>query len=264
VKPLAQALLAQALAVPVGLTLLALWPASWPQLSAIWLQGAVAAVIALVQRAPRWWLPLHLLLPPLGAQLLAAAFSPHWFLVAFLLLLLVYWRADESRVPLYLSNAATCAALLALLPRRPCQVLDLGCGLGGPLRALARARPDCQFTGIEHAPLPWLWARIACASLPNVRVLRGDFWRHALTPYDVIYAFLSPAPMARLGEKAAAEMRPGTLLVSNSFPIPDWAAETVEVADRRRTQLYCYGGAEKIGEQNEVQGARRAATVAYQ
>jgi hypothetical protein len=36
-------------------------------------------------------------------------------------------------------------------------------------------------------------------------------------------------------------MRPGALLVSNSFPIPEATPQQViEVPDRRRTQLYCY------------------------
>jgi hypothetical protein len=47
--------------------------------------------------------------------------------------------------------------------------------------------------------------------------------------------------MPRLWEKARAEMRPGSLLVSSSFPVPDTPPEqVVEVADRRGTRLYCY------------------------
>jgi hypothetical protein len=47
--------------------------------------------------------------------------------------------------------------------------------------------------------------------------------------------------MPRLWEKARAEMRPGSLLVSSSFPVPDIVPEkVVEVADRRGTRLYCY------------------------
>jgi hypothetical protein len=71
--------------------------------------------------------------------------------------------------------------------------------------------------------------------------MRGDFWHHPLGPYDMVYAFLSPLPMPRLWEKAKAEMRPGSLLVSNSFPVPDVEPQRViEIADRRGTRLYCY------------------------
>jgi hypothetical protein len=41
-----------------------------------------------------------------------------------------------------------------------------------------------------------------------------------LAGQDVVYAFLSPAPMKQLWAKAQAEMTPGSLFVSNSFPVP--------------------------------------------
>lgn len=241
-KPLPQALLAQTLAVPIALTLHALLPT----LGFPWLQGSLACLIAMRLGSPLWWLPWHLLLPPLGALLLATALPPVIYLAAFVLLWLIYWRSDESRVPLYLSNARTRTALLDLLPASPCHVLDLGCGLGGPLRHWARARPDCQFVGLEHAPLPWLIARLRSVGLSNVRILRDDFWPHSLAPYALVYAFLSPEPMAKIAEKAAAELRAGALLISNSFPLPVPLPPrlihetTLVLDDRRRTRLYCY------------------------
>jgi hypothetical protein len=47
--------------------------------------------------------------------------------------------------------------------------------------------------------------------------------------------------MARLWVKARAEMKPGSLLVSNSFPVPDVVPENIIlVPDRRQTELYLY------------------------
>jgi hypothetical protein len=205
------------------------------------LQGAVAAMISLKQRMPLWWVPIHLVFVPLAVVVRRAEIAPGWFLAGFVLLFLVFWRTDKSRVPLYLSNAQTAVALGRLLPRTPCRVLDIGCGDGGLLRRLAKARPDCEFVGIEHAPLPWLLARLRCLGLANARVRHGDFWREPLAGYDLVYAFLSPAPMPRLWVKARAEMGPGARLVSNSFAVPDVDAEqTVAVRDRRATLLHIY------------------------
>lgn len=204
-------------------------------------QGVIAALLALTFRAERWWLALHLGFAPALVLAQRLAIAPGWYLAAFALLLLIYWTSFRSRVPLYLTNRATASALLTLIPQREGMVfLDLGSGTGGLLRTLARQRPDCRFTGIETAPLPWLLSRLGEAA-PNLRLRRGDFWREDLGDYDVVYAFLSPVPMARLWHKARIEMRPGTLLVSNSFAVPDeLASEIVEVGDRRRTRLHCY------------------------
>jgi hypothetical protein len=48
-----------------------------------------------------------------------------------------------------------------------------------------------------------------------------------------VYAFLSPVPMAEVWRKASTELRPGALLVSNSFPVEGVEPEQViEVDDR--------------------------------
>jgi len=205
------------------------------------LQGGLAALIAAWRKAPIWWRAIHLGFMPLVVLAGRLNLDPLWYLAGFLLMLATFWRTDRSRVPLFLSSRATAAAVAALLPPGSCRVVDLGCGDGALLRHLARARPDCRFLGIEHAPLPWLWARLAASALPNCRIRYGSFWPLDLGAYDIAYAFLSPAPMAELWAKACREMRPEAMLVSNSFPVPDVAAErTEEVADRRRTRLHCY------------------------
>ena len=205
------------------------------------LQGVCAAAVSQVMGSPRWWLLIHCSFLPAVALAGRLEIAPAWYLAAFFLLLLIYWRTDRSRVPLYLSNATTAAALLQLMPQNACRFVDLGCGDGGLLRRLAQTRRDCSFVGIEHAPLPWLWGKLATLSLPNVEIRYGDFWPLNLAPFDMVYAFLSPVPMARLMEKARAEMRPGTMMISNSFLVPGAPAEsTVDVADRRATRLYCY------------------------
>lgn len=205
------------------------------------IQGGCAAVVARGLKTPVWWLAIHLLFMPLVVLARGLEIPPGWYLAGFVLMLLVFWRTDRSRVPLYLSNEKTAAALAMLLPSGPCQVIDLGCGDGRLIRHLARARPDCRFLGIEHAPLPWLWAWFGSLGLRNCRVRYGDFWQESLHPYDLVYAFLSPVPMTQLWVKASGEMRPPALLVSNSFPVPDQEPrQTVQVDDRRATRLLCY------------------------
>ncbi|MBA3904125.1 MAG: methyltransferase type 12 [Rhodocyclaceae bacterium] len=206
------------------------------------IQGVIAFLAATLLSQPPWWRAIHLIFLPLVAGALQLDLPPWLYLAAFGLLVSVYWRTFRGDVPLYLSNQATAEAARALLPKRGgVRAIDLGAGTGGLLRHLASGRPDGLFTGIEHAPLPFLLARLAASDLSNCTVMRGDFWHHPLGPYDMVYAFLSPLPMPRLWEKAKAEMRPGSLLVSNSFPVPDVEPQRViEIADRRGTRLYCY------------------------
>lgn len=242
-SPLRQALISQLLGaiLAFGLTWLAFPTLAAKPFSLAALQGLCAALASQLLRGPAWWLPIHLVFMPL-VVLARELELPSWvWLACFALLLLTFWRTDRSRVPLYLTNASTVKALAGLLPAEPVAVIDLGCGDGGLLHRLAGMRPDCRFVGFEHAPLPWVWAWIRCRHQPNVEIRHGDFWAHPLGNYALVYAFLSPAPMPRLWLRAKAAMKPGALLVSNSFVVPGIAPEkVVEVADSRQTRLYCY------------------------
>lgn len=204
-------------------------------------QSTCAALVSYKLDAPIWWVPIHLTFAPLVVLTSRLTIAPGWYMGGFLLLLMMFWRTDKSQVPLYLSNRATADVMQKLLPDHPCRMLDLGCGSGSLLRQLARQRPDCVFFGIEHAPLPWLWARLGASGLDNVTISLGNFWGARLNQFDLVYAFLSPVPMERLWNKARAEMRPGSQLISNSFAIPDSQPIcVVTVADRRNTRLYVY------------------------
>jgi hypothetical protein len=241
--PLRAALLAQLLGTLIATGLLALVaPKILEQpLIVAGLQGLCAAFTSYKLDAPPWWHPMHLGFMPLVVATHELHLPPEWYLGGFVLLLTIYWRVAQSRVPLYLSNEKTATAIATLLPRHACRFIDLGCGNGALLRRLARLRPDCSFLGVEYAPLPWLWSRIGCAGTSNCRIVYGDLWRQPLSGFDLIYAFLSPVPMPKLWAKARTEIGPCALLVSNTFPIPDQEPEQVlEVDDRRATRLYCY------------------------
>jgi hypothetical protein len=203
-------------------------------------QGVVAAVIGMKWGLPGWWIPLHLVLPAAAGAALMLELRSWVFLAAFVALALVFWNATGERVPLYLSNRRTWAALSQVVGPDARQFIDIGCGIGGTLVHMARARPELGVTGIESAPLPFAaaWLRCTLSGAPNVSVRYGDFWNLDLADFDAVYAFLSPAPMPALYEKARAEMKPGSRLISNSFAVPGHEPdETVELDDRRRTRL---------------------------
>jgi hypothetical protein len=246
-RPLPAAILAQILGTALAAVLVLVMPEllAYPWVVAA-LQGASSAIASHRLGAASWWQAIHLCFAPLA--LLASTFHipPAAWLGGFVLLLLIFWRTDTSQVPLYLTNNTAAAALVPLLPKGPHFVADLGCGDGRVLRHLARQRPDCEFVGYEHAPLTWLFARLMSSSLNNVHIRYGSFWDAPLAPFDLIYAFLSPAPMPQLWKKSCAEMRPKSQLVTNSFAIPDAnPSSVIKVNDRRKTVFYLYDIADR-------------------
>jgi hypothetical protein len=102
-------------------------------------------------------------------------------------------------------------------------------------------RPDGSYQGIETAPFSILLSQWRARANAAVRVMWGDFWSADLAAYDVVYAYLSPTPMPILWKKARREMRPGSLLISNTFEIPGVApAFTLPVSDRMNSVLYVW------------------------
>jgi hypothetical protein len=204
--------------------------------------GIVAAVLSHLVGLARWWLFIQLLFAPALVLMLALNITPEFFLAAFLILLLVYWSTFRTQVPLYLSSNKVWGELEKLLPAvgTGFRFIDLGSGLGGVLTHLARVRPDGHYSGVESAPLPflWSWLRIKFGGQQQCRVHWGSLWDCDLAQYDVVFAYLSPVPMEQLWHKAKNEMRPGSLFVSSTFNVPDQTPhETRQVDDLHHSTL---------------------------
>ncbi len=203
--------------------------------------GALAGLFATLTRQAWWWRIIHALFMPLAWAVHGLALDPGWFLAAFAVLLLVYRGAVTEQVPLYLTSEGTLAHLAGLLAERPAgRFVDLGAGIGSTLLPLAAAHSDWRFAGCENAPVTWLIGRLRSLGRGNIDWRWGDLWQARVDDADLVYAFLSPAPMERLADKLRREMRPGSLFVSNSFPVPDWPAERIIEVPGSARRLYCY------------------------
>ncbi len=243
--PIIGALLAQVVAMPLVAMSTALLSASVDRtlliVAAVLLQGLLAAVICRLLGLAVWWLVIAFLFPLALAGALLAGNLPAWpFGLAFLVLALVFSNTARGRVPLYLTNGETASVLKDLMTeRKATRFLDLGCGLGGVVRALDG--DGRQARGIENAPAVFFLARLLSRLTRSGDIRRGDLWRAHVSQEDVVYAFLSPEPMPALWQKLSTEMKPGSLFVSNSFPVPSREPdETWTLSDGRKTVLYLY------------------------
>jgi SAM-dependent methyltransferase len=194
------------------------------------LVGGLACAIAVWWRLPPWWRYINLGFVPLLWLVFQVDLDSRWFLGGFLLLAVTSLGAVRTRVPLYLSSRRASEELARRIPEHG-RFMDLGCGLGGPLARISRLRPDVSLGGVEAAPLNWLIAKLRLAG--RARIALGSLWNADLDQCDVVYAYLSPAPMTRLWEKARAQMKPGSLFISNTFAVPEAAPDEVLEPDER-------------------------------
>jgi len=215
-------------------------------LSLVLLQAMFATTLAYVCNMASWWRWIHFFFP-VGLWALSMHTLPNSaYLVGFIITLSLYWTTFKTQVPFYPSRPAVWRAVSHLLQSRPGQELglstiDIGSGLGDMSMYLARMRPQDHVQGIEIAPLPWAISRArSIIARSRARFKLGNYHALDFAQYDVVFAYLSPAAMPRLWQKAQAEMRTGSLLVSLEFPIPEIAPSQTILPSKCAPKLYVY------------------------
>jgi len=241
--PATSALLIQCLAFAVALAVFGMarrFGLRLPSFTFFFFQGLLAAGMARRLRLAPWWPWIQFLF---SVALWAAPLlrlPPAFFLAGFSLFAALFWNTFRTQVPFYPSRKAVWRTVAELLPKgRALAVADLGSGFGGLVCHLAASRPDVRVTGIESAPLPWLFSRLRKEGRrPNCRFVRADYASDDLAAYDVVFAYLSGAAMPALWQQAVSEMRPGTLLLSYEFAIPGVEPSFVAQPDASGPVLY--------------------------
>ena len=106
-------------------------------------------------------------------------------------------------------------------------VYDLGSGFGRVLFETATREPT-RCVGVEIDPLKCWWTRTEAnrRGLQGViQVVRTNVMDIDLSEADVALAFLTPRLMKKLKQKAAREMKPGSVVVSYDHRFEGWVPE---------------------------------------
>ena len=129
---------------------------------------------------------------------------------------------------LYVSTpGARIATFLDAVPMNPGQLLvDLGCGDGRVLRKV-RKRYGVRAVGFEINPLAYLKARVACLGYRGIEIRLQNFWKADIKRADVVFCYLFPDVMNALSTRLKKELKPGAIIVSCNFQLPDFIPDEV-------------------------------------
>lgn len=122
-------------------------------------------------------------------------------------------------------------------------VYDLGSGDGRVLVAIANNSKARLIVGYELSFIPYLWSKLRLLFLgmgKRVEIRYANFLNRDLGQANVIFCFLTPMAMKKLGPKFVRELRKGTRVVSYSFSIPGWQPVTVDRPNPKRIPIYKY------------------------
>ena len=110
-------------------------------------------------------------------------------------------------------------------------VMDLGSGDGRNI--IMAAKRGARALGVEYnADMVALSRRSAAKEgvADRARFVQGDMFEADISQATVLALFLLPDNLRRLTPKFQSQLKPGTRLVMNGFPIPEWSPDVTETA----------------------------------
>lgn len=123
------------------------------------------------------------------------------------------------------------------------RVVDLGCGDGSMLFAVARKNPNVECFGYDISLLPLLigWARkvIRWKAYRNVHIRFGNLFTRDISQADRIFVFLLGKSYPRLVEKFTAELPAQAEVVVEAWPLPQIEPERV-LREENLLPIYVY------------------------
>ncbi len=147
------------------------------------------------------------------------------FLQALFAIYLIYYLvAFVSGAPFVPSTSPATRKMIELAGiKKGSIVYDLGSGDG---RLLAQAAGKGAIaTGYEINPLLVFYSVLRFLPLilrGRVKSVWGNFWKQNLSQADIVFVYLLPWRMDALATKLTKELKPGSVVVTNSFIFPGW------------------------------------------
>jgi hypothetical protein len=190
--------------------------------SLVLLQSLIATACCQLAGMAIWWRWIHAIFPLAVWGMSMWTVPNEVYLIGFLISLSIFWTTFRSQVPFFPSRPIVWQKVAALIPQdQSIRMIDIGSGLGDLSMHIAKSNNNSQIEGIEIAPLPWLISVIrAWLRRSSAKFRLGNYHELNFADYDLVFAYLSPAAMPALWQKAQQEMQIGSLLVSYEFDIP--------------------------------------------
>lgn len=160
-----------------------------------------------------------------------AALYTAYAIMIFAVIILIFWLQQAyfimllGNAPYVRTSRKVISKVLTEVKIKPGSVVyELGCGDARFLRQLVK-KTNVQAVGYEYLLPPYVLARLLAFPQKNIRIIFNDFLKADLTRADFIFCFLMPKQMDRLEKKLRQELKPGALVVSNTFKFKNWQLE---------------------------------------
>jgi trans-aconitate methyltransferase len=103
-------------------------------------------------------------------------------------------------------------------------LIDLGCGDGSLLFALARRHPDIVCIGYDISLLPltiaWVRKLVSFKAYRNVHIRFGNLFTQDVSQADIVFIFLLCKSYPKLVSKLETQLQPSARVMVEAWPLP--------------------------------------------
>lgn len=126
--------------------------------------------------------------------------------------------------PFVVSRKKVIDLVLGVIKPQPNQtVYELGSGSAKFLQKVEKKFPNVKLIGLEYSTFIFVFSSLFLKlKHSKIKICRKNIFDVNLKEADIIYGYLFPSMMAKLGEKIRTECKPGTIFVSSMFSVPGW------------------------------------------
>jgi hypothetical protein len=149
-------------------------------------------------------------------------------LLGWFILLSALWGYALTRVPFLPTAVKDLPVMINAVGLSSSDTIyDLGSGNGAVVFALEKLT-GARTVGVERTLWTHLWARLRkWWHGSQATLVKGNFFDANLADATVVYCYLFPPVMARVGEKVRTDCKNGTKVVSRDFFIPNLIEQQV-------------------------------------
>lgn len=167
-----------------------------------------------------------------------------YFTILFFLLTAAY--AGFKGAPFVPTRSKDIKQALRALKNIPCvTAIDLGCGTGTMLFAVAQERPNAVLSGYEVslAPLLFGWIRkyLSPKKYRNVHLYWKNLYTVDVSSADIIFVFMMPEPHTRIAQTVLHRAKPHARILFEAWPPQGFTPEQT-LQDPGCLSLHMYHG----------------------
>jgi SAM-dependent methyltransferase len=144
-------------------------------------------------------------------------------IIALILAIILFIQLLVIRAPYVKTPPHVIRKILDEIKINPDSIIyDLGCGDASFLIAVEN-RFGAQTIGFELSPVAYYRAKHNIKrQRSKTKVFFKSFFKQNISDATVVFCFLVPTLMKRVGDYLQTQLKPGTQVISYAFPIPQW------------------------------------------